>query len=44
MPAYITKEKIQDIMTQYGGRPENTGSVEAQIALLPSESINYKSI
>ena len=33
MPAYITKEKIQDIMTQYGGRPENTGSVEAQIAL-----------
>ncbi|MEO5582813.1 MAG: 30S ribosomal protein S15 [Saprospiraceae bacterium] len=33
MPAYMTKEKVQDIMTQYGGRPANTGSVEAQIAL-----------
>ncbi|MBK6393058.1 MAG: 30S ribosomal protein S15 [Saprospiraceae bacterium] len=33
MPAYMTKEKVQDLMTQYGGRPENTGSVEAQIAL-----------
>ena len=30
MPAYMTKEKVQDLMTQYGGRPENTGSVEAQ--------------
>lgn len=29
----MTKEKVQDIMTQYGGRPANTGSVEAQIAL-----------
>ncbi len=33
MPAYMSKEKVQEIMTQYGGRPENTGSVEAQIAL-----------
>ena len=33
MPAYITKEKVKEIVTQYGGRAENTGSVEAQIAL-----------
>ncbi len=33
MPAYMSKEKVQEIMTQYGGSPTNTGSVEAQIAL-----------
>ena len=33
MTAYKTKEKVQGIMTQYGGRAENTGSTEAQIAL-----------
>ena len=33
MTAYKTKEKVQGIMTQYGGRAENTSSTEAQIAL-----------
>jgi small subunit ribosomal protein S15 len=33
MTAYKTKAKVQGIMTQYGGRAENTGSTEAQIAL-----------
>jgi len=29
-----TKEKKQDVISQYGGKPSNTGSIEGQIALL----------
>ena len=32
--SYLTTEKKQNIFTEFGGRAENTGSVEAQIALL----------
>lgn len=30
----ITKEKIEEIVTEFGGSKDNTGSTEAQIALL----------
>ncbi len=30
----LTKEKKKEIIDQYGGTPGNTGSAEAQIALL----------
>ncbi|MBK8700325.1 MAG: 30S ribosomal protein S15 [Saprospiraceae bacterium] len=33
MSAYLSKEKIQEIVTQFGGTANNTGSTEAQIAL-----------
>lgn len=33
MSAYLSKERIQEIVAQYGGESKNTGSVEAQIAL-----------
>lgn len=36
---YLTKEKVSDIFTQYGGTATNTGSIEGQIALL-TERIN----
>ena len=31
---YLTKEKVADIFTTYGGNAANTGSIEGQIALL----------
>lgn len=37
--SYLTKEKVSDIFTQYGGTAANTGSIEGQIALL-TERIN----
>ena len=30
----LTKEKTQEIVKEYGGSAENTGSTEAQIALM----------
>jgi small subunit ribosomal protein S15 len=30
----LTKEKKQDVITQYGANAKNTGSIEGQIALL----------
>ena len=30
----LTKEKKSTIFTEFGGKPANTGSIEAQIALL----------
>ncbi len=33
MAVYYSKEKVAEIVTQYGGSEKNTGSVEAQIAL-----------
>jgi len=31
---YLTKEKRSEIFTEFGGKAENTGSVEGQIALI----------
>jgi small subunit ribosomal protein S15 len=36
----LTKEKKQDIFKKFGGSVENTGSTEAQIAML-TERINH---
>jgi small subunit ribosomal protein S15 len=36
----ISKERIQEVITEYGGSEENTGSTEAQIALLTAR-INH---
>lgn len=36
---YLTKEKVSDLFTMYGGKAANTGSIEGQIALL-TERIN----
>lgn len=33
MAEYLTKEKKQEIFAEYGGAENNSGSVEAQIAL-----------
>ncbi len=33
MAEYLTKEKKEEIFTQYGGSAKNTGSVEGQVAL-----------
>lgn len=33
MAIYYSKEKVQEIVAQYGGNAANTGSIEAQIAL-----------
>lgn len=33
MAVYLTKEKKQEIFKKYGGKENNTGSPEAQIAL-----------
>jgi len=30
----ISKEKVEEVITKFGGSEENTGSTEAQIALL----------
>lgn len=35
----ISKERVQEIITEYGGSEDNSGSTEAQIALL-TERIN----
>ncbi|MFZ4632714.1 MAG: 30S ribosomal protein S15 [Saprospiraceae bacterium] len=34
MAVYYNKEKIAEIVTEYGGDAKNTGNTEAQIALL----------
>jgi small subunit ribosomal protein S15 len=34
MAVYYNKEKIAEIVTEYGGDVKNTGNTEAQIALL----------
>ncbi|REL33625.1 30S ribosomal protein S15 [Rhodohalobacter sp. SW132] len=36
----ISKEKVQEVVTEFGGSEENSGSTEAQIALL-TERINH---
>jgi small subunit ribosomal protein S15 len=36
---YLTKEKVTNLFTQFGGKATNTGSSEGQIALL-TERIN----
>jgi small subunit ribosomal protein S15 len=36
----ISKEKVQEVITEFGGSEENTGSTEAQIALLTAR-INH---
>lgn len=36
----ISKEKVQEVVTEFGGSKENSGSTEAQIALL-TERINH---
>lgn len=33
MALYLSKEKREEIYTEFGGNPKNSGSVEAQIAL-----------
>ncbi len=33
MAVYLTKEKTQEIFKEYGGKANNTGSAEGQIAL-----------
>lgn len=33
MSSYITKEKKEEIFKEFGGNSQNTGSIEAQIAL-----------
>ncbi|MEL6392865.1 MAG: 30S ribosomal protein S15 [Bacteroidota bacterium] len=33
MSVYLSKEKKEEIFTEYGGSPTNTGSTEAQVAL-----------
>ena len=38
--SYLTKEKVQELFTQFGGNAANTGSIEGQIALL-TERINH---
>ena len=37
--SYLTKEKVSSIFKEFGAKPENTGSIEGQIALL-TERIN----
>jgi small subunit ribosomal protein S15 len=37
--SYLTKEKVSTFFTEFGGRANNTGSIEGQIALL-TERIN----
>jgi small subunit ribosomal protein S15 len=34
MAVYYSKEKVTEIVTAYGGEAKNTGSTEAQIALM----------
>lgn len=37
---YLTTEKKASIFTQFGGKAENTGSIEGQIALLTERIAN----
>ena len=37
--SYLTKEKVAQVFTEFGGNAKNTGSIEGQIALL-TERIN----
>ena len=37
--SYLTKEKVSTVFTDFGGKANNTGSIEGQIALL-TERIN----
>lgn len=37
--SYLTKEKVEQVFTEFGGNAKNTGSIEGQIALL-TERIN----
>ncbi|MGI8952587.1 MAG: 30S ribosomal protein S15 [Chitinophagaceae bacterium] len=37
---YLTTEKKQNIFTEFGAKAENTGSIEAQIALLTERISN----
>ena len=37
---YLTTEKRSNIFATYAGKPENTGSIEAQIALLSERIAN----
>ena len=41
--SYLTIEKKQKIFTEFGGKAENTGSVEAQIALLTERILSISS-
>ena len=34
MAVYYSTEKVNEIVTKYGGEGQNTGSIEAQIALM----------
>jgi len=36
----ISKEKVQEVVTEFGGSENNSGSTEAQVALL-TERINH---
>lgn len=38
--AYLTSESKAKYFTEFGGRAENTGSIEAQVAIL-TEKINH---
>ena len=40
---YLTTEKKSNIFATYGSKPENTGSIEGQVALL-TERINHISL
>jgi len=40
--SYITTEQKSEFFTKFGGRKENTGSVEAQVAIL-TEKISHLS-
>ena len=42
MATYLTKEKKDEIFTEYGGKAGNTGSIEAQVALF-THRINHLS-
>lgn len=33
MATYLTKEKKEEIFKEYGGNPQNSGSIEGQVAL-----------
>lgn len=33
MPIYLPKEKVEEIFSEYGSGPQDTGSTEGQIAL-----------
>ncbi|MDB5232795.1 MAG: ribosomal protein [Chitinophagaceae bacterium] len=37
---YLTKEKRSNIFAQFGGKAENTGSIEGQIAVLTERIAN----